>query len=185
MVKKNLLSLIIISLIISLSHTHANYIDIDSIERELKKLTEDSNDKQEESKKKSNEQNHKNDDISSEMIESIGIGYLRSMPYAEIIVTNKITTKTENVVFKVGEVKFLGNLSIEIHKCINDPNLYDPNNMMLVTVFDSKIEDDRILVFHGWIMSNNLSISTVEHPVWEVFASQCNSSSKSTVSNQQ
>lgn len=111
--------------------------------------------------------------VNQDIVESIGQGNLRSMPYAKIVITNKITTKRQIETFKVGDVKFFGNLSIEINKCINDPNLRDPNNMMLLTIFDNKIDDDKLSVFHGWMISNNLSLSTLEHPVYEVIPIEC------------
>lgn len=116
----------------------------------------------------------KNDESAdSNLVESIGVGNLRSMPYAEMIIINKITTKRQNVIFKMGEVKFFGNISVEIHKCVNDPNLLKPNNMMLMTIFDNKIDDDKLSIFHGWMMSNNLSASTLEHPVYEIIPVTC------------
>ena len=113
------------------------------------------------------------DSHNPEMIESIGRGNLRTMPYAEIIVLNKITTKSEKIIFKVGEVKFFNNISVEVNKCVNNPSSLDPNNMMLITVFDNKIVTDKLSVFHGWMLSNNLSISSLEHPVYALIPQKC------------
>ena len=49
---------------------------------------------------------------------------------------------------------------------------------MLLTIFDNKIDDDNLSVFHGWIVSSNPSISTFEHPVYEVIAVDCISKGK-------
>lgn len=112
-------------------------------------------------------------DNSADSVVSIGVGNMKSMPYAEAIVINKITTKSQTVIFKTEHVKFFGNLSVEIHKCINDPSDLKPNNMMLMTIFDNKIDDDKLSVFHGWMMSNNLSVSTLEHPVYDIIPVKC------------
>ncbi len=122
----------------------------------------------------SSEINLKNaDSHNPDMIESIGRGNLRTMPYAEIIVLNKITAKSEKIIFKVGEVKFFNNISVEVNKCVNNPSIFDPNNMMLMTVFDNKIATDKLSVFHGWMFSNNFSISSLEHPVYELLPQRC------------
>ena len=77
-----------------------------------------------------------------------------------------------------GEVRFFGNLSIEVHKCIKSADPFNANNLILLTIFDNKIEDDNLSVFHGWIVSSNPSISTLEHPVYEVIAVGCKTNKK-------
>ncbi len=98
---------------------------------------------------------------------------LMKMDQAELIILNKITAKSVKQRFSLGEVKFFGNLSIEVHKCVKSTDPFNANNLMLLTIFDNKIEDDNLSVFHGWIVSSNPSISTLEHPVYEVIAVNC------------
>ena len=98
---------------------------------------------------------------------------LMKMGRAELIVLNKITAKSTRKTFNLGEIKFFGNLSIEVHKCVKSTDPFNANNLMLLTIFDNKIEDDNLSVFHGWIVSSNPSISTLEHPVYEVIAVNC------------
>lgn len=97
---------------------------------------------------------------------------------AELIVLNKITAKSVKKTFNLGEVQFFGNLSIEVHKCVKSTDPFNLNNLMLLTVFDNKIDDDNLSVFHGWLVSSNPSISTLEHPVYEVIAVNCISQTK-------
>ncbi len=92
---------------------------------------------------------------------------------AKLIVLNKITTKSTENILKVGEVTFFGNLSIEVHKCIKATDPYNANNWMLLTIFDNKIEEENLSVFHGWVLSSNPSLSTLEHPVYEVIPLDC------------
>ncbi|MDG1436525.1 MAG: DUF2155 domain-containing protein [Rickettsiaceae bacterium] len=95
------------------------------------------------------------------------------MDRAELIILNKITAKSQKVVFSIGEVKFFGNISVEVHKCTKNTDPFNANNLMLITVFDNKIPDENLSVFHGWVMSSNPSLSTVEHPVYEVLPVKC------------
>lgn len=103
---------------------------------------------------------------------------LMKMEKAELIVLNKITAKSVKKTFNLGEVQFFGNLSIEVHKCVKSTDPFNANNLMLLTIFDNKIDDDNLSVFHGWIVSSNPSISTLEHPVYEVIAVNCISKNK-------
>jgi hypothetical protein len=38
---------------------------------------------------------------------------------------------------------------------------------------ENKTEEDPIMVFQGWMISSNIGISTLEHPVYEVFIKEC------------
>lgn len=103
---------------------------------------------------------------------------LVKMDQAELIILNKITAKSIKNLFNIGEIRYFGNLSIEVHKCIKSTDPFNANNLILLTIFDNKIEDDNLSVFHGWIVSSNPSISTLEHPVYEVIAVDCKTNDK-------
>lgn len=96
---------------------------------------------------------------------------------AELIVLNKITAKSSVHIFNMGEVKIFGNLAIGVYQCIKSKNIFNKYNMMFIQVFENTIENENVLVFNGWLVSSNLSISTLEHPVYEVIAINCLSSS--------
>jgi hypothetical protein len=98
---------------------------------------------------------------------------LKKMKKAKIILLNKITAKSEQIELDVGEVKFFGNLSIEVHQCFHSTDPYKPNDLMLLTIFDNKTEDEHLSVFHGWMVTSNPSISTPEHPVYEIIPRLC------------
>ncbi|MDA9163823.1 DUF2155 domain-containing protein [Rickettsiaceae bacterium] len=98
---------------------------------------------------------------------------LVKMEKASMIILNKITAKSNKEIFNLGEVRFFGNISIEVHKCIKSTDPFNENNLMLLTIFDNKIEDDNLSVFHGWVVSANPSLSTLEHPVYEVIPVDC------------
>jgi hypothetical protein len=114
----------------------------------------------------------KEKNIKSELEESKE-GQPLKMGRAELIVLNKITAKSVRATIALGEVRFFGNLSIEVHKCIKNTDPFDNSNFMLITAFDHKIDDDNVSVFHGWMLSSNPSISTLEHPVYEIFPVNC------------
>ena len=97
---------------------------------------------------------------------------------AEIIILNKITAKSQREILNVGEVRFFGNMSIEAHKCVKNTDPFNSNNFILLTVSENKIEEDNLVIYHGWLASSNLSIATIEHPVYEVIAMDCSINNK-------
>ncbi len=103
---------------------------------------------------------------------------LQQADKAKLIILNKITTKSAEHILKIGEVKFFGNLSIELHKCIKATDPYNANNLMLLTILDNKIEEANTSIFYGWLLSSNPSLSTLEHPVYEVIPLDCVVSAK-------
>lgn len=92
---------------------------------------------------------------------------------AKLIILNKITAKSELVEFKIGQIKFFGKVSIELHKCAKNTDPVKGSNLVLLTIFDNKLKDEKSPIFHGWMDSSNPSISTLEHPVYEVIPVDC------------
>lgn len=92
---------------------------------------------------------------------------------AQIIALNKITAKSQEIKLNKGESKYFGNIEIKVHKCIKNPDPYEPDNKILLTITEYKIDEDPAIIFQGWLFSSNLSISTLEHPVYEIFAKNC------------
>lgn len=166
--KSTILLLLILISIASISFSYAeNEVDLNATDMDhlLDSLSE-------ETSPETPPENLKELNIKSEETPVVNHG-IESTNFAEVVVINKITTKSEKVLLKIGDLKYLGNISVEIHKCVKDTNPYKPNNSILLTIFDNKIDDDRIKIFHGWMMSNNLSVSTLEHPVYEVIPVSC------------
>jgi len=91
----------------------------------------------------------------------------------EIIALNKITAKSEKLTFKVGEEKYFGNIQIKLHKCVKSLDPYKEDNYLLMTVTEYKIDEDPKLLFQGWMTSSSISLSTFEHPIYEIFAQNC------------
>ena len=92
---------------------------------------------------------------------------------AKVIALNKITAKSKEISLKIGESQYFGNIEIKIHKCLKSLDQYFPNNNILLTVTEQKIDDDQMVLFQGWLMSSSISVSTFEHPVYEIFAKDC------------
>ncbi|PCJ29125.1 MAG: hypothetical protein COA94_02540 [Rickettsiales bacterium] len=98
---------------------------------------------------------------------------LVEMNTAKIMVLNKITSKSRQETLKLREVAFFGNLSIELHRCVKNTDPLNGNSLMLLTILDNHLEDDNLSVFHGWVLSSNPSISTLEHAIYEIIPLDC------------
>lgn len=97
---------------------------------------------------------------------------LKNYNKAKIIALNKITAKSKEMTLAIGEVQYFGNIEVKIHRCIKNLDPYAPDDKVLLTIMENKTEEDPIMVFQGWMISN-IGISTLEHPVYEVFIKEC------------
>jgi hypothetical protein len=92
---------------------------------------------------------------------------------AKILVINNISAKSKIALVKLNEVVFVDNLSIKLHKCYKKrENAYFENSALL-SVYEHKLDADEALMFHGWMMSYNRSISVFEHPIYSILIEKC------------
>ncbi|ACP53384.1 MAG: DUF2155 domain-containing protein [Rickettsia africae] len=91
----------------------------------------------------------------------------------KIIALNNITATSEEIDLKVGEEKYFCNIKIKLHKCIKNLDPYNEDNYLLMTITEYKIDEDPNLLFQGWMISSSISLSTFEHPIYEIFAKDC------------
>ena len=111
----------------------------------------------------------------ADIINQIHPNSLIQADYSKFIILNKITAKSSLEMLNIGEEKEFGNLSIKLNKCIKNTDPFDRNDFLLITVLDKK---DNSIIFNGWLVSNNPSISTIEHPVYEIILQECISDNK-------
>jgi hypothetical protein len=98
---------------------------------------------------------------------------LKTCSLGKIIALNKITATSKELVLKPNEPQYFGNIQIKLHKCIKNLDPYNEDNYMLLTITEHKIDEDAMLIFQGWIISSSISVSTFEHPIYEIFAKNC------------
>ncbi|WPY01172.1 DUF2155 domain-containing protein [Candidatus Trichorickettsia mobilis] len=113
------------------------------------------------------------DKLKSDAISSNNEMILKNYDKAKVIALNKITAKSKEMTLAIEEVQYFGNIEIKIHRCVKNLDPYAPDDKVLLTIMENKTEEDPIMVFQGWMISSNIGISTLEHPVYEVFIKEC------------
>lgn len=148
-------------------------ISFEDIEQELNQNIQEEQKKKIEREELTTLEEKKKESVAAEVEVSNQAESLLYTKKAKIIILNKITAKSEHVEFKVGQIKFFGNLSVELRKCGKTSDPVNSSSLMLLTIIDHKLEDDASTIFDGWMDSANPSISTLEHPVYEVIPTEC------------
>lgn len=92
---------------------------------------------------------------------------------AKVVALNKITAKSQEFLIKVGGSAYFGNISIAVKQCWSNNDPYLPQNKILINVVESKVDEDPINIFSGWLISSNIQASALEHPSYELIAIDC------------
>lgn len=86
---------------------------------------------------------------------------------------DKITAKFSEFNINVGEKLKFGSLNIKVHACQKRPPEEIPENFILLEIFDEIDSKNPITVFSGWMLSSSPSLSTLEHPTYDIWAKDC------------
>jgi len=101
---------------------------------------------------------------------------------ATLQILDKNTAKSLLLDFNVGVKKSFNNLDILVHKCWLSPPDRRAENKILIEVFEKKNEENSSLdsensknnrIFYGWLFSSSPSISSLEHPIYDIVAIKC------------
>ena len=86
---------------------------------------------------------------------------------------NKITGKNYEYKIKIGESKEFERLIIAPLYCWTSAPTEVPENKALLKVIENKINKGQEEIFYGWMFSSSPSISTLEHPMYDVKIVNC------------
>ena len=94
--------------------------------------------------------------------------------FAEIKILDKVSSKTSNIIVKIGEELIFQNLVINILKCRNSKFDDDPEVTAYMQVRDLKIKDkDKVFIFNDWTFASSPSIRPFDHPVYDIWLKKC------------
>jgi len=94
--------------------------------------------------------------------------------FAEILVLDKVSSKTTKLNLTIGEELFFQNLNINILKCQNSKFDDDPEVTAFMQVIDLKSKDkDKVFVFNDWTFASSPSIRPFDHPVYDIWLKKC------------
>ena len=94
--------------------------------------------------------------------------------FAEILVLDKVSSKTTKLKLKVGDELLFQNLNINILKCRNSRFDDDPEVTAYMQVIDLKSKNkDEVFVFNDWTLASSPSIRPFDHPVYDIWLKRC------------
>ena len=92
----------------------------------------------------------------------------------DIKILDKISSKNELISLKNGNETVYKDLAIKIMKCTNSELDDNPEIKAYIQVRDlTKIDNDKVYVFNGWMFSSSPSIAPFDHPVYDIWLVNC------------
>ena len=99
---------------------------------------------------------------------------ISSEKFAEILVLDKVSSKTTKLKLIIGKDLFFQNLNINILKCQNSKFDDDPEVTAYMQVIDLKNKDkDKVFIFNDWTFASSPSIRPFDHPVYDIWLKKC------------
>ena len=94
--------------------------------------------------------------------------------FTEIKILDKISSKNTLLKLKNGQLLKFKDLSIQSLKCKNSEFDDNPEITAYIQVRDlSNQNNDEVFVFNGWMFSSSPSITPFDHPVYDVWLTNC------------
>ena len=92
----------------------------------------------------------------------------------DIKILDKISSKNELINLINGEELTYKDLAIKSMKCTNSEFDDNPEIKAYIQVRDlTKNDNDKVYVFNGWMFSSSPSIAPFDHPVYDIWLTDC------------
>ena len=89
---------------------------------------------------------------------------------------DKVTGRISTFSIPVGKVGQFGKTFIAPEACYTHPPEEFPENSAFLYVFEKSLKGENIELFKGWMFSSEPALSSMEHPVYDVWLIECKKS---------
>jgi len=94
--------------------------------------------------------------------------------FIEIKILDKVSSKNSLLKIKIGEEKKFKNLTIKPLRCKNSEFDDNPEITAYLQVKDlTNKNKDKVFVFNGWTFSSGPTINPFDHPVYDIWLTDC------------
>lgn len=86
---------------------------------------------------------------------------------------DKVTARISSIEIPLNETVQFGSLKITPRVCYSRPATERPKTTSFVDVTEVQLDGDEEKVFSGWMFAESPGLNAVEHPVFDVWLSDC------------
>lgn len=92
---------------------------------------------------------------------------------------DKVTARISTLEVALGETKQFGALKVTPRACYSRPATEQPKTTTFVEVDEMQLDGQQKRIFTGWMFAESPGLNAVEHPVFDVWLTQCQKPTKS------
>ena len=86
---------------------------------------------------------------------------------------DKILGRTSALEVPVGKSVRFGTLEVAVRACRNRPPEEPPDSIAFMEIDDQPAGEQRRRVFSGWMFASSPAVSSLEHPVYDIWVKAC------------
>jgi hypothetical protein len=87
---------------------------------------------------------------------------------------DKVTARISKLEVKLGETAKFGALRLTPRVCYSRPPTEPPKTSTFVEVLETQQDGKELPLFTGWMFAESPGLNAVEHPVYDIWLTQCN-----------
>ncbi len=113
---------------------------------------------------------------------SVAFGVLAARPAHADKITNKmavfafldkVTARISKKAVPLNQTVQFGSLQVTARSCFTRPLTEEPKTTSFVEVTDQKLDGTTTTIFSGWMLAQSPGLHAVEHPVYDVWLTDC------------
>ena len=105
----------------------------------------------------------------------ISLEPIEAKPYeiAVLQALDKVTARVFTVYALIDNVANFGTLEIVVRRCDRRPPEDPPESAAFLEIVEAQIGKPKTRVFNGWMFASSPALSALEHPVYDVWVTDC------------
>lgn len=86
---------------------------------------------------------------------------------------DKVTGRVNEIIVPVRSKVTFGDFSLVLRACKKRPAEETPENFAFIDVTDKSFGSEEYNIFRGWVISSTPGISSIEHPIYDMWLLEC------------
>lgn len=107
------------------------------------------------------------------LLVSGGAAHAEDQLTAKLQALDKVTARISALDAPIDSVVTFGTLEVTVRSCYKAPPEEPPENAVFLEIRELRRNEEPRVVFTGWMFSSTPGLSTLEHPVYDIWVVDC------------
>ncbi|MBM3481769.1 MAG: DUF2155 domain-containing protein [Alphaproteobacteria bacterium] len=107
------------------------------------------------------------------LLVSGGAAHAEGQLTAKLQALDKVTARISALDAPIDSVVTFGTLEVTVRSCYKAPPEEPPENAVFLEIRELRRNEEPRVVFTGWMFSSTPGLSTLEHPVYDIWVVDC------------